>query len=93
MILCPATILEPQPLHLAVTGLISVVVVLVATQVLLCNHYLTVITQFERVIWFLIGVVLIGFMIIQNYVLFAVGLIGFILLTVRQVKQERSMAH
>jgi TRAP transporter 4TM/12TM fusion protein len=89
MILCPAIILEHQPMLPALTGIISIIVILTANQVVFCNHYLAPVSQWERAVFLLITLVHFGSMITGNYVLFAVGLVVFIYLTVGQVKKGR----
>lgn len=92
MILCPAIILQSQPMLSAVTGMISIIVILTASQVVFCNHYLAPVSQMERAVFLLIALVHLGSMMMGNYILFAIGLIVFIFLTIGQVKKGRLLS-
>jgi TRAP-type uncharacterized transport system fused permease subunit len=87
--LCPAIILQSQPIVSAVMGFISIIVILAASQVVFCNHYLVPVSPLERGAFLLIALVQLGALIVGNHILFAIGLILFIFLTIGQVKRDR----
>jgi len=92
MILCPVLILQPQPPVSAATGLISVLVILTALQIVVCNYYITGINPLERAIFLAVAAVLIVHLAMGSYVLFAVGVAVFALLTFVQLRKRRLSA-
>jgi TRAP transporter 4TM/12TM fusion protein len=92
IVLCPAIILQSQPMVSAVMGIISIIVILTASQVVFCNHYLVPVSLLERGAFLLIALVQLGALIVGNHILFAIGLILFIFLTIGQVKRGRVAA-
>lgn len=86
--LCPILILQPQPLLSAVTGLLSVIVILITLQVVICGYYITTISLPERALSAAVAVMLLISLAMTSYILFAAGVGGAILLTLRQLRKR-----
>ncbi len=92
MILSPILILQPQSPQSAVTGLISVLIILTALQIVVSNYYIIGINSLERGTFFIVAAVFVTFLLINSYILFAVGIAVFILLTIGQLRRRRLSA-
>jgi len=89
MILCPVLILQPQPPLPAATGIISVLVILAALQIVICNYYITGISPLERAVSLAVAAVLIAHLATGSYVWFAAGVAVFAILTIVQLRKRR----
>ena len=85
----PVLLLLPQEPLSAAMGLIASVVAIVALEIGVCNYYLTNTSILERVVSILIGVVLVASVALQNYILFAISMAAFVLLTGWQFRKSR----
>jgi len=87
MILCPALIFEAPFTFSVMFQLISIVLIITALQVVVCNYYLTITNLLERFLFFIVAIVFLGFMITKAYALFVLGAIMFVFLTIEQKKK------
>lgn len=69
----PALTLGPTETHLILSGLLALLAGLFAIEIALVGQFLTRLHLTDRIIFFVIGALFVGFVIIQNYILFVAG--------------------
>lgn len=87
-LLCPVLLLQPQPPLSAAIGIISTIIFLTSLQIAICDYYLTAVSLLERGAFASVALVLMVSLVVKSYVLFAAGVIVFILLTGWQLRKK-----
>jgi TRAP transporter 4TM/12TM fusion protein len=93
MILVPIVVLQPQPPLLAAIGLLAIVIILISFQIGICRQYLVTLNQLERWLPIAIGIILLLSLALENYLLLAIGLGIFIVITLWQLRKRRGLSH
>lgn len=88
-IYCPVLLLQSQGPINAVFGIIASIVLLLALQIAFVGYYFTRCRPIERVLSLLAAGLLMAFLPLQHYALFAAGMVIFILLTFWQFRLKR----
>jgi len=88
-IYCPTLLLQSQELLPAITGVVASLVVLLTFQVAFVGYYLTECRPRERVLALVAAALLMAFLPLENYVLFAAGMALFALVTLGQLRRRR----
>ncbi|MFC1846429.1 TRAP transporter permease, partial [Chloroflexota bacterium] len=85
LIYCPILMLQPQEPRSAVTGVIASIILLLAIQIAFTGFYIIRCSRTERLLFLLTTAMLLAFLPLTNYILFALGVLLFIALTLRQI--------
>ena len=91
IIWCPVIILTPWEPVLGITALIAITLGIVAISAGFANHYLTDTSLLERALLTICGAVLFGYAFTQQYLLFAMGVGLFAILTLGQWRKRRKV--
>ncbi|MFC2003382.1 TRAP transporter permease [Chloroflexota bacterium] len=92
MIWCPVLILDPGGPLWAVVGLIASIILLVALQVVICSHYLTTVSPWERAIFAMSALLIFFSLPGQNVTMAGAGLIVFVLASIWQWRKRKILA-
>ncbi len=91
LILAPVLILEPQgPVSEITTQVISSLVILIAFEIVVVNHYLMPLSIAERIAAAICVAMLFAFLISKSYIFFTLGFALFILVTLWQLRKRRA---
>jgi TRAP transporter 4TM/12TM fusion protein len=90
-IYCPILLLQPQEPLGAVLGIVAAVLCLLSLEVAFVGYYLGSCSAVERVLAAVGGASLLVFFIVQNHLLFALGVIMAILVTLIQWRKKRPL--
>ncbi len=88
-IYCPVLLLQSQEPLSAVTGIIASIILLLASQIAFVGYYFIRCRPIERALSLLSAGLLMAFLPLQHYALFAIGIVIFALLTFWQFKLKR----
>jgi TRAP-type uncharacterized transport system fused permease subunit len=91
-IYAPVLILAPRGAVEATTGLIASIMLIMAGQFAFVGYFLTTCNWVERVLWFVVMLLLFLFLPSLNYTLFYSGIVLFVLLLLYQRNKKRSKA-
>lgn len=90
LIYCPILVLQPQESIMAVTGLVGFMITILALQFSFVGYCFAEFNLLERALFLIVAALLITFIILQNYTLFAAGVSVAGLLVLRQWKRKTS---
>lgn len=89
-IYCPILLLQPRELLFDITGIIAIIVSIVALQVGLVGYAIGKCNSLQRILATTGAASLIAFLPLHNYMLFAVGMALFGVLTFWQLKEKKA---
>jgi TRAP transporter 4TM/12TM fusion protein len=92
VILAPLVLMLPADLPLEIVKLIACLIIVLFLQVLLVGYYLTPLNFKERLMSAITAAALVGFVVVGNYFLLALGLIVGAYLSFNQWRKKRQLA-
>jgi len=91
-IFAPFLLLMPQSASVAIMSLVASVLCIIAFQVCFVGHYMTTCHVLERILFFCCGGILISFLLLKNIVWLALGIVLFVLFSLRQFRKKNAVS-
>lgn len=91
-IYCPFLLLQPTAPLAAVQGLLASIICLFSLEISFVGYFMTHCSFWERILAALAGLALLVYFVLQSHILFLVGLIVCLIVTILQWNKKRNMA-